>query len=289
MAREGKGRRVRGPSPARKAVPFAALTAGLRTSLLAGLLAGLLVALVALQSCQASKLRVEERVAGDGGLRYVLYLPAGYGDEASRRWPMILFLHGAGESGSDLSRVRTQSLPALIEGGLALPFVVIAPQCPASSTAPLPGPVRDLAQATFSAPDMLPRLASLVAEAVRLFRVDPERVCLTGFSMGANGAWSLALAEPGLFSRLAPVSGCGLPSPEGAPALRGLPVWMFHGSADGTFPAEFDQASLAELRAAGGEARLTIIGGADHVAAANAAYLEPGFAGWAALPRAGLR
>jgi predicted peptidase len=128
---------------------------------------------------------------------YLLHLPGGYEDQPDALWPLILFLHGAGERGDDLEAVARHGIPreALRRPGL-LPFVAISPQCPA-------GAIWD---------DLVDELLTLLTAVESQLRVDLARVYLTGLSMGGYGAWHLACLQPTRFAALAPVCGvsrCG--------------------------------------------------------------------------------
>jgi len=130
---------------------------------------------------------LEKRESLASGLHYLLYLPPDYQSKTSQTWPMILFLHGADERGFNVEMVRhAGGLPLQLSDGLVLPFIVALPQCPYRKT--------------FSDPDMVEKTAKLVEELKSTVRVDPARITLTGFSLGGNGAWSLAVAKPGLFA-----------------------------------------------------------------------------------------
>lgn len=178
-------------------------------------------------------------------LRYLLYLPPGYGSDPAERWPLILFLHGMGERGDDLQMVKKHGIPRLVEEDPQFPFVVISPQCPTDSvwTAELGA------------------LEALLDYALQEYAIDPDRVYLTGLSMGGYGTWHLATEAPDRFAAVAPVCGGGLAQlgfPGKVAALREVPVWAFHGADDEVVPLEESEKMVQELEAAGGEARLTV-------------------------------
>jgi dienelactone hydrolase len=176
------------------------------------------------------------------GLDYLAYLPDGY-YRSLRRWPLILALHGRGESGDDIDLVRRQGLPRRVEEEGGLPFVIVAPQSA--------GWAWDVGS-----------LGALLDEVLRKYRVDPNRVYLTGNSMGGNGTWALAADRPGRFAALAPI--CGTGDPASAERLRGVPTWAFHGADDRIVPVEKSERMIAALRKAGSDARLTIYPGVGH-------------------------
>jgi predicted peptidase len=184
---------------------------------------------------------------------------------------MIVYLHGAGSTGDDPEAVKSGGLPARLAAGHAIPFIALSPQCPRGST--------------FSSEGMAARLAVLVEETGSAFRVDRARVSLTGFSMGGNGAWDLAAARPELFSRLAPVGSEGLARPADARRLAGLPVWIFQGSADGTFSVDLAERSRALLESVGVDARFTRWEGAGHLESAALSYADADLYEWLAGAR----
>ena len=116
-------------------------------------------------------------------LKYLLYLPKEYEKKSS--WPLMLFLHGSGERGNDLDLVKQNGPPKLIAAGKEFPFIVVSPQCPDGQWwEPL-------------------ELATLLDEIVQKYKVDRDRIYLTGLSMGGYGTWSLALYQPHRFAALA--------------------------------------------------------------------------------------
>lgn len=167
---------------------------------------------------------------------HLLYLPGGYGD-TEEEWPLILFLHGSGERGEDLEKVKLHGLPAELEKGRSLPAIVVSPQCPLETRWDVKA------------------LKLLLDDLLRRYRVDPDRVYLTGLSMGGFGTWALAAAYPDYFAALAPV--CGGGDPETAKAMRHIPQWVFHGVDDEVVPIRRSEEMVEALEAAGAEVRFT--------------------------------
>ena len=225
-----------------------------------------------------------DRTVAVGGMtyRYQLYVPAGYAGP-TQRWPVILFLHGAGERGADGLLQTSVGLPAAIRSTPArYPAIVVMPQAPADSLwLGQPG------QAAMAALDRT------LAE----FRTDPDRVYLTGMSMGGNGTWSLAYEFPERFAAVVPVCGFISPLPvlpgtrpivpadSGdafaaiARRLRGVPVWIFHGEVDPLVPVSESRRAADALRAAGADVRYTELLGTGH-GAWGPADGSPHFAEW---------
>ncbi len=143
-------------------------------------------------------------------LNYLLYLPPAYRLEP-KEWPLLVFLHGSGERGSDLNLVKKHGPPKLIEEGKQFPFIVVSPQAPRRGWDP-------------------DTLNALVDDLLVKYHVDKNRVYLTGLSMGGSGTWSLAAAHPEKFAAIVPI--CGAGDPEEAAKLKELPTWIFHGAKD---------------------------------------------------------
>jgi predicted peptidase len=176
-------------------------------------------------------------------LPYRVFLPAGYADSTSKRWPAILFLHGSGERGADLSWVERNG-PPHVARERGLPFVVIAPQLAAGET--------------WSA-DALRALLDLVdAE----YRIDSTRVYLTGLSLGAYGAYELAISAPDRFAALLAISGAG--NPVEICRLSKLPTWIVHGAKDDVIPVEWGMTMARRLERCGGDVRFTLDANAGH-------------------------
>lgn len=197
------------------------------------------------QACTFSK-----RVTRTLRLNYLLSLPAGY-RAGRRQWPLVLFLHGAGERGDDLALVKKHGPPHLIDEGQALPFIVVSPQCPAETW--------------WSS--HLDALDLLLKEMAASYSVDTSRVYLTGLSMGGYGTWHLASQYPRRFAALAPICGGG-PWMAGFPdkvcVLRDVPVWVFHGAQDRVVPPAESKRLVKALQSCGGNVRFTLYPDAAH-------------------------
>ena len=184
---------------------------------------------------------------------YQVWIPPNY--DPSRKWPAILFLHGAGERGDEGEMQTMVGLgPALHEGRVDVPAIIVFPQCPPDE--------RWAGKAWRIAIEALD-------QAEREWSIDRRRVSLTGISMGGAGVWFLVAKYPKRWSAIAPVCGYvhkppSLPDAESpttesfadfAQHLPPIPIWIFHGSDDPVVPV--------------GESR-----GMADVLGANAAYTE---------------
>ena len=195
------------------------------------------------QSHESFRATVSKEVALD----YLLALPDGYSDDGDP-WPLILFLHGAGERGSDLEKVKTHGPPKLVEAGQRIPAIVVSPQCPEDSWW------------TSHLDDLVAMLDDLEAR----LNVDPDRIYVTGISMGGYGTWALAALQPERFAAAAPVCGGGS-GVATAVRVRDLPIWAFHGEADPVVPVEESQRIVDAIERFGGtKAKLTTYPGVGH-------------------------
>src|SRR5581483_366794 len=216
--------------------------------------------------------------------RYQVFVPANF--DPHRKWPVILFLHGAGERGDNgLLQTDVGIAHAIRMTHAQFPFVVVMPQC------------RN--EKLWTDADMQAQALAALEESMKEFNGDPERVYLTGLSMGGYGTWDLATKHPGKFAAYIIICG-GIRGPAQFPALHvGLvddakvtdpyaetarhvsktPVWIFHGADDPTVPVEESRKMTAALNAAGGIVRYTEFPGVGHESWVPA-YAEPELFPW---------
>lgn len=176
---------------------------------------------------------------------YLPQLPDGYDADPAKRWPLILFLHGSGDRGTDVtsSVIFHGGPPKVIAGGRKIPAIVISPRCP---------------DEWWSA-EVLGQFIDMISTK---YRVDPDRIIVTGMSMGGFGTWELATKFPDRFAAIAPV--CGGGNPAEAARLSKLPIWTFHGQLDTTVPVLLSQNMVAAIQKAGGSPHFTIYPTAQH-------------------------
>ena len=185
-------------------------------------------------------------------LKYLLFTPKGYDANGTKRWPLMLFLHGAGERGSDILKVTTHGPPKNVAQNPDFPFIVVSPQCPEGEV--------------WSSESLLALLDKVMQE----LKVDPERVYLTGLSMGGYGTWSLGLTHPERFAAIAPICGGGDPinielaDRKKLNLIKKLPVWAFHGAKDPVVKLEESEKMVNALRRVGSDAKLTVYPEANH-------------------------
>lgn len=174
---------------------------------------------------------------------YLLFLPRGY-ETSTQRWPLLLFLHGAGQRGSDLELLKEHGVPKIVESQPDFPFIVVSPQCPTDGW-------------WTSEP-----LAALLDEIEASYRVDRDRIYVTGLSMGGFGTWQLAMEYPHRFAAIAPI--CGRGNPLLAHRITHLPVWTFHGTRDRVVPISYTREMVRKLRELGAKPKFTVYRGVEH-------------------------
>jgi len=193
------------------------------------------------------------KVSRNGELKYLLYLPPDYKPSGDKRWPLMLFLHGAGERGSDVQRAAIHGPVSLVKQGTNFPFVIVAPQCPDG-------------QIWENEP-----LLQLLDAMEKKYAVDTKRVYLTGLSMGGYGTWKLGLAYPDKFAAIVPIcGGCNmidviLGPRDKASAFKSLPSWAFHGAKDDVVPLSESERVVEGLKKGGvKEVKFTVYPEAKH-------------------------
>lgn len=162
---------------------------------------------------------------------YLLHLPKGYAIE-NKAWPLVLFLHGAGESGSELEKVKVHGPPKHVAAGEDYPFVLVSPQAPSTRRGWEPA-----------------SLNALIDDVIAKHKIDQKRIYVTGLSMGGYGTWALAQAYPGKFAAIMPI--CGGGDPTKVESLKELPIWIFHGGKDTAVPVKKSEEMVAALEAIG--------------------------------------
>jgi predicted peptidase len=179
-------------------------------------------------------------------IEYLVHLPAEYAAAPERHWPAILFLHGAGERAEPSERLLALGPLAYARTHPDFPFLVIAPHCSMHEA---------------WSPDAL---GALLDEVQERYRVDKDRLYLTGFSMGGWGTWQLAMEMPQRFAAIAPL--CGRVIPLLAFRLWKTPVWAFHGGRDEVVDRGHSEEMVETLRGMGDgvDVRLTIYPEAGH-------------------------
>jgi len=204
--------------------------------------------------------------AGEFNVHYLLFLPADYGADPDRRWPMIVFHHGSGQQGSDANRVKVHGPPKIVEEEPDFPFIVLSPQIPFFGDRP----VSEINEA----------VTQLLLNVVEKQAVDERRIYMTGLSGGGAYTWIIAYLMPPIFAALAPIASgyldfiaadCGVPD---------VPIWAFNGMRDYAVPFEEGERMVNEIRACGADIRFTAYEDAGHIETWERAYGDPELYDW---------
>lgn len=186
--------------------------------------------------------------------------------EPGKKYPLILFLHGAGERGDDSELLKKHFLPSIASDDFRkrFPCFVVAAQCRRDRTWAKfgPGGTRTAPVMAAEPSDDLAAALQAVDEVIREFPVDENRLYLTGISMGGYGSWDLAMRQPNRWAAVAPICGGGDESKGGL--LVDVPLWVFHGDADPAVPVERSRNMVEAVRKAGGHPKYTEYPGVEH-------------------------
>lgn len=204
----------------------------------------LLVSLICLFTVSSLLAQNQKADILETGIEYLVYTPEDYVSDSDKTWPLLIFLHGAGERGDKLDLVKFHGPPKLAEAGEDFPFIIISPQVPERSW-------------------WKPALVQLLVEKiVAEYNVDNKRIYLTGLSMGGFGTWDTAMRFPELFAAIAPI--CGGGDTTMIANLKNVPVWNFHGAKDDVVPLERSEVMVNALKRAGGKVIFTVYQDANH-------------------------
>jgi predicted peptidase len=189
--------------------------------------------------------------AKDGESKYVIFVPKDY--KGDKDYPCILFLHGAGESGSDGKKQTTVGLAKAVkarEKKGSFPFITIFPQSNPRGWTASSGPGKTA--------------MAILAEVRKNYKVDANRIYLTGLSMGGGGTWSLAVAHPDMWAAIVPICGAGGAKAADMEKIKDIPCWVFHGDADPTVKVTVSRDLVAALKKAGSNVRYDEFPGVGH-------------------------
>lgn len=222
----------------------------------------------------------EEKTVEFGGetFPYRLLQPAKI--EPGKKYPVVLFLHGAGERGDDnVSQLKYfPQMMAQPEYRKKYPCFIVAPQCrrgkmwvnldwSSRQSIPMEEPTEDMAAA----------IAAL-EQTIEEHPVDKNRIYLTGLSMGGYGSWDLATRQPERFAAVVPICGGGDESQ--AAKLKEIPIWAWHGDKDNAVPVERSRQMIEAIQKSGGEPKYTELEGVGHNSWTPAYEAEDGVVPW---------
>lgn len=203
----------------------------------------------------------KQEVSVSQTLEYYLYFPPEYEGAETKKFPLLLFLHGGGESGGDLEMIRKNGPPKLLAEGNDFPFLILAPQNPHKKQ-------------WWDVRAVMALLDNIVSE----YQVDTDRLYLTGLSRGGSASWEIATQYPDTFAAMAVV--CGMaPVPYAHWLNKSMPVWVFHGTDDPVIPFSESEDMVLKLKEMGYDVRFTAYEGVGHNSWEKA-YLEEGLYEW---------
>ncbi|MEQ9310121.1 MAG: prolyl oligopeptidase family serine peptidase [Balneolaceae bacterium] len=193
-------------------------------------------------SISAQLVLLESNIDADQQINYLFYTPSDFKDQA----PLVVFLHGGGEGGTDIEKVKIHGIPKLISEGREFPFYMIAPQNPYTS-----GFWDDRV------------VDKLVDEIIKNHNIDASRIYLTGMSRGGYGVWRMAINNPGKYAAMVSVCAASIPLIY-TNRLENLPVWFFHGEKDNVVPVEVSIKAYEKMKANNQNVKLTLYPDANH-------------------------
>ncbi|MBR3967175.1 MAG: prolyl oligopeptidase family serine peptidase [Clostridia bacterium] len=199
---------------------------------------------------------------GQFDIGYYVFLPEDYSPE--KKYPMVVFLHGAGERGNgkdELQKIQKHALPKYAAAGKKFPFILLCPQCPG--------------RIVWN--NIVFELKALIDKVAQEYNADMSRIAITGISMGGFGTWEMGLTFSNYFCAIAPVCGGGLSWR--CSNLKNTPVWALHGDADGTVPPKNSIEMVEAVNKNGGNAKLTLFHDVGHDSWDNA-YKETTVLDW---------
>lgn len=201
-------------------------------------------------------------------LDYQLILPEKYAEEPEKQWPLIVYLHGSNRRGSDIHVFDNYGFAQAMQSLDDFGFIVVTPQCPNHSSWIIEQE----------------QIMAIYRHILASYRVDRNRVYLTGYSMGGNGAWNLATRYPELFASVVPISGWY--RTDKVELLKDIPIWNFHGEEDDIIPIQKSEEIVMALMNVGGQVKFTRYPGMGHKVM-EITYSNPELYAWLLAHRLG--
>lgn len=202
--------------------------------------------------------------SGDYSLPYAIYVPKNY--DCGENYPLLVFLHGAGERGSDNELQLTVAIQKMFDdvNSPVYDSIVIAPQCPIDRQWVMtPFDSMNYSVADTPESEELEAVCGIIADTIDEYNIDTDRIYVTGISMGGYGTWDMLCRHGKRIAAGMPV--CGGGDPSYAKQLKYIPIRTFHGSEDGAVPPDGTRKMFAALRMAGSKvAEYTEFDGMDH-------------------------
>jgi predicted esterase/DNA-binding beta-propeller fold protein YncE len=186
---------------------------------------------------------IQQEIYDPSTLNYLLFTPRDSSAVEDGKFPLIISLHGIGERGEDLWRVKGDGLPKILDGKNDFPFIVVSPQCPSTT------------EWYYDRTDI--KLNKLIDSVIARYPVDTNRIYLTGFSMGGIGTLDMAIRYPNRFAALMPIA-FRIEDGWELCVIKDIPFWGFHGEQDPIIPLSKAQNVINTLKACGGSPLFTI-------------------------------
>lgn len=180
---------------------------------------------------------LQQEIYDPDTFNYLLFMSRDTSAEVNGKFPLIISLHGIGESGSDLWKLKNEGLPKILDGNDSFPFIVASPQCPSST------------EWYYDRTDI--KLNRFLDSVMARYPVDRNRIYLTGYSMGGIGTLDFAIRYPDRFAALLPVA-FRIESGWDVCSIKDIPVWAFHGMLDPVIPFSKAQSVIDQLKNCGG-------------------------------------
>lgn len=210
-------------------------------------------------------------------LNYRIFVPDQ--PDSTGKYPVVLFLHGAGERGSDNKAQLTWGVWRFVEDSVQQnhPSIVVAPQAPKDSYWGNANWREESTRLMEKPAESLILVMEMLEQIHQAYPVDANRLYVTGLSMGGFGTWNLIIRYPDKFAAAAPV--CGGGDVTKAHRIAHMPIWNFHGTVDDVVPPELSRDMIAAIRYAGGKPGYSEYPDVDHFSWIPA-YNEPSLVNW---------
>jgi len=199
-------------------------------------------------------------------LKYLENLPNDYSGKNPKKYPLVIFLHGAGERGIDLNKIKKHGIPMLIEKQSKIlqkyEFISVSPQCPEEYNWNYLGETLEI----------------FLKDYIKKTNVDTKRIYLTGLSMGGYGSWNLAFRNPNVFAAVAPICGSA-GNGKNYSSIKHIPIWVFHGAKDTIVPLSESTEPVAKLNDLEANIKFTVYPDLEHDSWTKT-YENPNFYKW---------
>ncbi|KAL9654870.1 hypothetical protein ABK040_008662 [Willaertia magna] len=174
-------------------------------------------------------MRLQQEITNNPLYRYLLFLPKSYETQTTKQFPLIIFLHGAGEIGTKLGKIKKNGIPNIVERdeNEDFPFITVSPQCSSYGWEPR-------------------QLSKFLTNIENTYRINKNKIYLTGISMGGFGTFDWLCYEPNRFAAAIPI--CGGLDPNKAIKIKNVPIWNFHGALDDIIPQRYSDIIIKALR-----------------------------------------